>query len=383
MSLLPIIATLGHSASTGGGTGGTGGTGGGTGGTGGGASTTFPWTAGIVGVGDSITAASPSWFELVNTTKAVSGTKYASPGQGMAWACTTLFTNLALTQSVPLATFIGFNDTRVSSGQAVRYEHVKAGTRALAAMQFASHVEMCYSGNTNMAFSSGASDASSSFITSWRSRAQWFINNGTPGASFFLRGSSILNETITFSLTGTNVVIGTFGFSSAHPASRFKVTIDGVDKLTYDPNNRTDEAIAQVINDAIVILGLTNTTHTVVITFLDSGVLSGVDWVGTLKAPAACATIPMYLLDLPHMVDAPSIGYNYPGLVTTQAILDACTTARNTDLQTVFPGYPFCFVDINATGYYLPNSTNTQSDGIHPTTPGHQLIANRVLYYTT
>lgn len=374
MDLLPIIATLGRSTSSVADS------------TGGGVpppTTTFPWTSGIVGVGDSITAASPCWFDLINTTKSLSGTKYASAGQGLAWACNTLFTNMPLTQDVPLASFIGFNDTRVTSGQLARYEHVKAGTRALAAMQFASHVEMCYSGNTNMTFSNGASNASSSFITSWRSRAQWFINNGTPSASFFLRASSIIGETITFQLTGANIVIGTFAFSSAHPASRFKVTIDGVDKLTYDPNNRTDEAIAQLINDAVVILGLSNTTHTVVITFLDAGQLSGIDWVGTLKDASACASIPMYVLDLPHMVDAPSIGYNYPGLVTTVDILDGCTTARKTDLQATLLNYPFCFVDINAVGYYLPNSTNTQSDGIHPTTPGHQLIANRVETYIT
>jgi hypothetical protein len=370
MPVFQIIPTLGSRAGSGGG---------------GGASITYPWTSGIKAIGDSITVptgAASSWFDRVNTGKGVSGgTKWASAGQGMSYGITTLFSNMPLTQSVPLACFIGFNDTRVLSGsETLRYEHVKAAHRALVAMQFAASVEMCYSGNSNMAFSSGASDASSSFITSWRSRAQWFISNGTPGASFFLRTSSILNETITFSITGDNVVIGTWGFSSAHPATKFTVTIDGVLALTYDPMNRTDEAIAQDINDAIVITGLSNTTHTVVIKAIESGKLFGIDWVGKLKSIASCATIPVFILDMPHMT---STGYSTSGFVTDQTILDGCSAARKTDLQSVFAGYPIAFVDINQTGYYLPNGTNTNTDGVHPTDTGQQLIANRVIYYTT
>jgi hypothetical protein len=38
-----------------------------------------------------------------------------------------------------------------------------------------------------------------------------------------------------------------------------------------------------------------------------------------------------------------------------------------------------CFTDINTT--YIVNSTNTQSDEIHPTDAGEQLIANRAIYY--
>lgn len=347
----------------------------------------YKWNTGAIVIGDSIstTGYGTPWHAQVAGLLGVSDVQnLAVSGQGVRPQLTLLYNTLPEVATRPLASFCGFNDCRVMTGEQVRYAHISAAHRAAGAAQFAKSVEFPVSANSNAAFSGSVpSTTDDSTLQALGARAWYFRDNGDATADVWHKNSVAANETITFAaINGTAIAIGTFASDgTSYNLSRIKVTVDGVDRVTYDPNGKSYTGIIQ---DAIVVTGLSAGNHSVVVTFLDAGKQSFIDWVGPLKTPAELLDQTFIILDLPHMTsNVPDWGYLYPGGETTQAILDGASAARKASMLATFPGYPIAFIDINAAGYYEPETHSSQvnADQIHPSTEGSGKIAERVVDY--
>jgi hypothetical protein len=281
--------------------------------------------------------------------------------------------------NVPIAFEVGFNNTRILTDTAIHNATIQAAYRSMVASQFLIHIEGPNWGasgvNPNVTYSTASAPASSEdTLLNWQSRLwafrQYTVNTG---ANWFNK-ESCLNDTITITnQIGSNLAFGTFGYAGS-PGSQIKINIDGVDVVTYDPNNRTYTGQAEgftpdgIIPDAIIITGLTNVAHTVKVIFLDNGKRGALDWFGTMCSPSESFDRPAYIFAFPHMN---ATGYSYPGGETTQGILDSATTGLKNMLQQTFVGYALAFVDQNASGFYDPSDPNQiDVDGIHATSEG-------------
>lgn len=299
-----------------------------------------------------------------------------------------LYTNFGEDHAnMPILFEVGFNNTRILTDTAIHNATIQAAYRSMIASQFLIHIEGPNWGasgtNPNVTYSTAAAPASSEdTLLNWQSRLYWFRNNSiNTGANWFNK-ASCNNDTITITnQIGSNLAFGTFGYA-VPIGSRIKINIDGVDVVTYDPNNRTYTGQAEgftpdgIIPDAIIVTGLANVAHIVKVIFLDNGLRGALDWFGTMCSAQESYDRPAYILAFPHM---DSTGYNYPTGETNQGILDSATTGLKNMLRQTFPEYALAFVDINATGFYDPSvASQIDADGIHPTNEGHYNIAKAI-----
>lgn len=363
--------------------------------------TLYPtWQNGIQLYGNSITygynlptPSTDNWAAQTATAKGISITNYAISGIGSRKAYSLFVTNCPINPTGAVATMFGFNDIRPSTNETAKTKHIMAAHRALCAVMWTKSIIFPYQGTTGtqgMTFtnSAGTGAGSEATLQDWGSRTYYYRHNDATnsGANYFNRTVSA-GETISFSLTGTAIAIGTWGCDGTTTSmSRIQVSVDGTIATTYNPNGIAYAPDVQtyftqdgIINDAIVLTGLSNASHSIILTFLDNA-RGAIDYAAVLKTPAEAAANYVWINDLPHMN---TTGYTYSGGEVTQTTLDSVTTVRKANLQSTFPSYPFAFVDINAAGYYEPQTygTQIQSDGIHPSKEGAGKIANRVLYY--
>ena len=329
-----------------------------------------------------------SWNTQLESDFSFAAVRLAVSGTGATKQINQYVTHAHVKDTFPLLTGYGFNDVRVLTGAQVRYNHITSAHRAMCAIHFTKSIIFPFGstdGSHQMTFTDGGAGATSEdTLINWSSRTYYYrhYDASNSAANWFNRTVSV-NETISCTTaSGTAIAVGTFACDGSYlQMSRIKVTVDGVDKTTYDPNGLTlhgeNEGFRDAaIPDAIVITGLSNATHSVTITFLDNK-RGALDYIAVLQTPGEANKIPVYILDMPHMN---STGYAYPGGETTQAILDSCTSYRNGVLQTSFPGYPLVFVNDNSpVGTYDPSdAAQINSDGIHPTTLGGTHIKNDV-----
>jgi hypothetical protein len=181
--------------------------------------------------------------------------------------------------------------------------------------------------------------------------------------------------TATFTASGPNVVIGTFGSDGSHLVmDSFSVTIDGIAQGTYNFNNTCyyflrsgDSQHNQLkwydVPAVIVFNNLGTGSHTVVITKGTNTSASLIlDYVGTLNLPAACS--PIFVMGSLHST-AYKIASDHAAYSNTYT--NATTDTLNyLDRQVVkaWSGYPISFADPNA---WIPNTTSTYicSDSTH------------------
>jgi lysophospholipase L1-like esterase len=321
-------------------------------------------------------------------------TNLAISGSGARRGYKQLSENLNPLSVGPLGTMVGFNNVRGTTDTAHVFELVRASHRAMAALLFSNPASMNFyimgnSGSVNPNISTSqtcgsCTAGSEATLQDYGSRTYYYRHNDLANTSsnWWLKSSLVANETVTISnVEGPGIVVGTWAATTGW--SRIEVRVDGTLKTTYNPNNRVGTYWADgfttngITNDAIVVLGLRDTLHTVELKFLDGSATGGFDYVAGMKSQMTCLSTPMYVLDLPHMN---SVGYNYPGGEVTEAQLDSCSVSRFRDLQAYFPGYPIARVNENATGYYNPNDpTQIQNDGIHPLSLGQWNIARAVI----
>jgi hypothetical protein len=320
---------------------------------------------------------------------------YAVASTGPRRACYAIALNQGAQKTAALLSGANFNYVRlpISGDTTHRFGMVKSANHRLAALQFT---------NSIIFYRSGASGTVTSGITTSQSAKTGLVidtlkdfcsaavyyqlsDASNAGMNVWWTTSTVANETITIpNVAGSNLGIGVAGFSLVAPASRVQVTVDGSVVTTYDPNDRTIDTDLEnaffhrqgFIPDEIIITGLRDTLHTVVLTYLDGSKIGYFDHIASLKTPAMAITTPFYILDNLYMN---STGYNLNG---AQAMtLDSASNSIRADMTSILPSYPIFFANANyPSGLYNPtDAQQTQTDGVHPWENGPANIATSFL----
>ncbi|RSK24191.1 hypothetical protein [Hymenobacter metallilatus] len=323
----------------------------------------------------------------------------ASSGSGVRKQAALAMTNYPANVFAPLECQMGYNNLRISQEDdpTRRYAMINAAHRAVLAIHFSKNIVFAehISGTPLATYSHGyVGFPSEAVMSDWGSRALWYRRNdmSRAAANCFWKQSVTAGETLTFSINGDRIAIGTWGCDgSVVNMSRIEVRVDGQLKTTYDPTGRAvissipvsndQYTQAGIINDAIVLHGLGTGSHSVELRFLDEGKIGAWDYAVTLKSPIEAAAIAAFIHDIPLASNAPGIGYNYPGYPTYGPYLTAGTESRKTALQAAFPGYPLAFVAVNDAFKAETVAADTQSDGIHPSNSGASKIAAKANGY--
>jgi hypothetical protein len=343
--------------------------------------------------GDSISTnynGATSWINQLATEKGLTVTNYAVSGTGVKKALNTACSSMEENPTKDQYFFTGFNNTRVlvDNGQKAC---IKAAYRSMLSWLYMKQIEFPYgnpgsplssSVNSNYLISASIGYATSeTLLSSYCSRTLKYRYGSNLSANFYVGQN---NNTTSYlectNLIGDNIVIGTW-ITNTVLQTDMEIVIDGVVVMTYNGNSKyvtiaADGSSNGWVNDAIIIRGLSDTNHTVRVNFKTAGKYGMIDYIGVLKnidEDVRNANI----LAFPHMN---SVGYSYTGYQTTEAILNAASADLKADVQLNFPDYPITFVDINAAGYYEPNTAgHVQADGIHPTTLGNNKIKDAVV----
>ncbi len=288
------------------------------------------------------------------------------PGDGV-WNCfkKIVQTRVANANTNPATIMIGLNDI-VRKQDAPGLYKLKAGHKAILAHLFS---------KTAVA----ANNGSVSTTGTWTTTSGGSLNDKASfGLGGLVRTSSVAGSTLTYSFTGNNLIIGTWGCDITHyDDGRFTVTIDGILVETYDPANKgvyitnlgTQEGGRN--HDVLIYTTLTGGTHSVVITTLDNKPTL-IDYFGTLNAPNACTPVLvggiLYRSPTGYLLPTPT----YPA--GSDLIWDGAN-AKIREALNSFPSYPVAYVNTNE--YWIPVTGEdiSSDDDTHPTDSGAGHIA--------
>jgi hypothetical protein len=192
------------------------------------------------------------------------------------------------------------------------------------------------------------------------------------------RQSSVAGSTLTYTSTGSNLVIGCWGSDgTTFNDGRFTVTIDGTLVTTWDPANNA------VVNsqdpgrnhNALCYFNLGGGAHTVVITTLDSRPAL-VDYFGVLQDASRAPT--MLVMGI---LKSTSTYYGATGVNNT--IIENCNQ-RTIQVINEFraQGYGIRYVEGNDNGWN-PTTMISTIDNVHPNRLGHAKIAENFLRAVT
>ena len=349
---------------------------------------------------DGATITTPYPYFVAKYSGVVDYTNYSHSGQGIR---NEYFNYVKFNGATPktsgISVMLGTNELRGGTDTTHRFKHMRAGFRAAAAAHFTNSIQF-YKQGTGTTNSNVTNSSSSNFytptldtISDWGSRAYYYrlFDPLGYGTNFWIKKNITANENVTITnVSGANLAIGTWACDGVRTImSRIEVRVDGVLKTTYDPNGQTYSTGALcnpedtsyygsgtfrrvgIINDAIMINGLRDTTHTIVLTFLDAGTIGAWDYVAGLKQPQVAKRTPFFLWDIPH---CDSLGYHYQGYTFYEWQLDSSSNASYRDLVQNFPNYPIARVQSNK--YFNPlDPRQIQSDGLHPTAAGDSALA--------
>ena len=321
--------------------------------------------------------------ELGNTTYA----NYAVASTALRTACRAVATNQGTKLQGASIGDPAFNNSRwgfATGGLDTThlFQLIKAGSRWLTAAQFTDTLQFyrIAAGTVNPNVTTSQSALTALVLDTLRdlgSRSLFF------GTNSWWKQSITANETYTNTLVkGKNLIIGVWADSIG--GSRIQYAVDGITIGTYDPNKISGPYVdfdaptgfhrLGIQNDVIVINGLKDTLHTVVLTFLDGGKFGGVDFIGNMREPQIAAFAPIYVMDVQHMN---ATGYAVTG--GSAVVQDSASNSRWQDQLNTFPNYVGAAaiirvnVNISAGGHYDPNDpTQINSDGIHPLGPGYR-----------
>jgi hypothetical protein len=218
----------------------------------------------------------------------------------------------------------------------------------------------------------------------------WVIPPSSYGGT--MRSATANGSTAAFSVFGTDVVIiGAWQTLQAGSSSAtWNITLDGVTGPTVTTSTGSYSSIAFNTNFGPTFIHYTNLqekTHSVTLTCVTATVQNPCYFVagGTSSGATVANGKWVYYGNTVRMVNP--TGYNVPtspgcpvapcGSDPLVQQFDDLARTFVADLQSV--GLNVVYVDINAPGFYLPNGTNTQGDGVHPSDIGHGLIANAFL----
>lgn len=327
----------------------------------------------IYSFGTSITAGSTgptgAAYRFPNILNGALGTTVQNQGIAASGAYDGVKAAFALTslRFYPATIEFGLNDARLGGGTAPTYEKVKGAIRAFLANHFLSGTVV---------------PANSGSVTqggTWTTVTSGTIGEKAPNISGLALQSAVNGSTLTYTSSGTTLVVGTFGvYEAVQPGGTFTVTVDGVLKATFNNRNLTDGVATalgsqnNITQNAVVITGLPTGSHTVVIT-ITSLSASGkvyIDYIGTLNNRQNC--LPVIVMSVPKM-DA--TGYATAPANATDAILNTMDTHAKAVIRE-FRGFPAYFGNTNLN---FVSTTDLHSDHIHRNDLGNSKIARALL----
>lgn len=194
-----------------------------------------------------------------------------------------------------------------------------------------------------------------------------FLSFGQTG-----RSSSTIGDKITFSVTGSTVVVGyiTADGASVGNHGSFSVKLDGVLIDTVYTNDGTlavsDPHYSNAYSpSAYVNHNLGNGSHTIELTLLENKPTL-FDYIGTLLPPSDCA--PMWVASIPKI---DSTGYAGRPNNPSDATFDACTV-EIWKAAKFFPGFPIIQVSLDS----FISESDLAIDHVHLNDNGHSGEAN-------
>ncbi|MEA5459127.1 hypothetical protein VB796_08770 [Arcicella sp. LKC2W] len=311
--------------------------------------------------GDSFTAYGTNPYSFILANKyGLSLTNKSYPGKGIFKVSSSINSDFVIgTKKTLISTLIGFNDLRRGGNNVKTFNKIKYGLQTVFANQFLA----------------SAIPANSSLITK---SGTWSENSfsGIGGKASFIGGNGIftstVNDFITYSFTGDNVVVGTIVTDGVTQASgNFDILIDNVLYQNFNCNGLTD-GISDGDYDntrnptTIFITGLTSGSHTLKIVQKSSSNIY-IDYIGQLKAPQLCSPVIVGLV--PRMNPT---GYATSPSASNDAVVDI---ANQYILESIgnLSGYPISFANVDR---FYDISKDVDTDNIHPNSRGQIDIAN-------
>lgn len=184
--------------------------------------------------------------------------------------------------------------------------------------------------------------------------------------------SSSNGATATFTVTGSTILVGTTRVPSG---GTFTVTIDGAAQTSIPcVNSATDVQSLTYAPQLTIYSGLSNTSHTIILT-VSGGAACDVDWVAGLSA--VDANYPFVYIG--NCLRMNSTGYGtYGGSDSTVATWNGLISTCLADV--IATGLRVTPCDVSAA--FDPSvGANIQGDGVHPTQTGHDVIAAKFISY--
>jgi lysophospholipase L1-like esterase len=290
---------------------------------------------------------------------------YAVSGRGWAVGIANSYTNVTAPNVNSTVVTLGFNDIRRNgnnvTANAKTLEKLKSGARALIA-------------NSWLASAVAANNGAVSTTGTWTT-VSGIGDKASLNLSGLVKTSIVAGSTLTYTWTGTSLVIGTFSTDEVTTfGGDFTYSIDGGSSITYTGKNKTDgisdgATDNSIIANAIVVTGLTNSSHTVVITTSSTDRVR-IDYFGILQNRLYCPSI--IINSLAYMN---STGYALSPAFGSDATMNQGSAALE-QVVSEFPNFPVYFNDINK---FYDITTGLDTDNIHPNDVGHKQIANSIL----
>jgi hypothetical protein len=198
-----------------------------------------------------------------------------------------------------------------------------------------------------------------------------------------VRTSSVSGSTLSYTFTGTNIVVGTFGCDGVTVThGGFTVSIDGTTVDTYSPIGLADAQLDgnsdanTIVPNTLIYTGLGNNSHTIVIT-TTSNTPTYIDYFGQLQSPNLCS--PVLILGIPTL-DATGYSSLTPSIPSTAVGDTLMSRGRQAILAgtSYFNGYPVTTARFE--DYWNP-ATDLNTDHVHPSNSGYKKIALDAINY--
>lgn len=292
-------------------------------------------------------------------------------GRGVTRAVLEAFLNLPKygSRARIISLLAGFNDLHYGLGNPKTLVKLTDETKAFLANAFLKNAV-------------AASDSAVTKTGTWNNATDGvWADKGSQSLGGHAMYSTTNADTIAYTFTGTNIVVGHFkGSTLTYTLCDFDVYIDSALIETISPNNTTDgnlgfpEVYEGLTHAVLLYTGLGAGSHTIELR-MKSGNLLPVDYFGTLSSPGDCPSV--LVGEIPFVNAA---GYASPEAGRSKAIDEAGSAAIKTAVDTfVALGYPVAWVPIND---YYDYQTNIQGDNDHPAVAGHVQIAAAFSAYT-
>jgi hypothetical protein len=315
---------------------------------------------------------------------------YAVASTSVRYACYTLGFNTGAGKTTALLSGSQFNMSRGANTNDTlhRYAMQRSAMHRIASIQFTNTVSFYRSGagsvSSNWTMTGSAPSAVIiDTVKDYSGLASYYMANdpNNTGMNPLLKPSvSAGDSVIVTGISGAKIGIGVMA-DSLSQFSRIQYFVDGVNLGTYNPDGicnyyNWDPGFTfhrfGIMPDEIIITGLRDTLHTIVLKFLDAGLIGYVDHIASLKTAATSIGVPFYFLDNLYMTPT---GYAVTG--GNKISSDSASNSVFSNMLNVFADYPvFRFNSNYPTGLYnVATAGIVQSDGIHPTTLGAWYIS--------